>query len=228
MFSYRRWFTLVLVLVMVVTMIPFGLVKASGTLDQEQTNEDYPVNTLGGQLLAQTITDGLTGTLTEVDIVIACLSFACASSTVTLQIFSGSPLGTGVLLAQTSLLGTSITIPGSPTPFTAFTFTTPASVVAGNQYSIIASTNIGTPNVYAIYGSTSQLYPGGQSYHNAGGGWVADALRGLDWAFKTFVTTTAPPIPEYPVGLTLLVILMVISYGLMKRRTKSVAEHQLL
>jgi hypothetical protein len=61
MFGYRKWFNLVLVLVMVVTLIPFGLVQASGTLDQEQTKEDDPENSLGGQLLAQMITDGLTG-----------------------------------------------------------------------------------------------------------------------------------------------------------------------
>jgi hypothetical protein len=158
------------------------------------------------------------GTLTEVDIVIICLSSACSSSTVTVQIFSGSPPGTGVQLAQTSLPGLDQQINcGSSTPFTAFTFTTPASVVAGNQYSIIVSTNA-VAFTYAICGSTSKLYAGGQSYHNMGGGWVADALLGLDWAFKTFVTTTAPPIPEYPLGLPILAIFMLVAYGVIKRK----------
>jgi hypothetical protein len=37
----------------------------------------------------------------------------------------------------------------------------------------------------------------------------------------TTTTTTAPPIPEYPLGLPLLAILMIIAYGLIKRRTRN-------
>jgi len=189
MFGYRKWFKLVLVLVMVVTIIPVGSVKASGTLDQQQTEDDGPVNTLGGQSLGQTFTAGLTGSLTEVDIVVGCLSFACGSSTVTVQIFSGSPPGTGVLLAQTSLSGSSVKalVPGPGAPFTTFTFTAPAPVAAGKKYSIILTSNAGG-FTFAVGGSASKVYSGGESYHNAGGGWVADTLTGLDWAFETFVT----------------------------------------
>jgi tripartite motif-containing protein 71 len=40
-------------------------------------------------------------------------------------------------------------------------------------------------------------------------------------ATATTTTTTAPPIPEYPLGLTLLAIFMIIAYGMIKRRTRS-------
>ncbi len=37
----------------------------------------------------------------------------------------------------------------------------------------------------------------------------------------TTTTTTAPPIPEYPLGLPILAILIVLAYGLIRRRTLS-------
>jgi hypothetical protein len=33
------------------------------------------------------------------------------------------------------------------------------------------------------------------------------------------VTSSAPPIPEYPVGLAILAVFMVIGYGLIRRKT---------
>jgi hypothetical protein len=63
-------------------------------------------------------------------------------------------------------------------------------VVAGKEYSIVLSSNA-PAGTFAVGGSTSKVYSGGESYHYTGGVWVVDTLSGLDWAFDTYVTTTA-------------------------------------
>jgi ABC-type amino acid transport system permease subunit len=197
-------------------------VHASGTLDQQQSNETAIINGLdSGQSLAQTFTAGLTGTLTEVDLALACFTDSppiCTGRTVTVQIFSGTPPGTGPLGSQTLLASTIPLDSGASTPFTAITFTVP--IVAGNVYSIILTSSAASGSLaFDMRGIKSNVYAGGNSYHNTGGGWVLDG-GGQDWAFKTFVTTTSPPIPEYPFGLPLLAILTLIAYGVIRRRTR--------
>ncbi len=191
-------------------------VNASGTLDQQQTNESVEINVLhGGLSLAQTFTAGLTGTLTEVDLAISCFNVSdCPTSSLTVQIFSGTPPGTGPLGSQT-ISGSTIPLVNSP-PFTVITFSIP--IVAGNIYSIILTSSPSGNTAFQVWGSKSNPYAAGDSYHNNGGGWALDG--GADWAFETFVTTTSPPIPEYPLGLPILAILTIIAYGIIKRKIR--------
>lgn len=184
-----------------------SFVYASGTLDQQQTNENDAINIVDSTTsLAETFTAGLTGTLTEIDVVIGCFNGpACVSTTVTMQIFLGTPPGTGPL-ASTSLPGTSIPLDtGATTPFSAFTFSTPAPEVSGNLYSIILSTNGGSLT-YQLHGSKAHPYALGQSYHNSGSGWVAE---GWNWAFKTFVTTAAVGGQLQPINAAQVLYLLV-------------------
>jgi hypothetical protein len=46
----------------------------------------------------------------------------------------------------------------------------------------------------------------------------APIIIGATFTQLPTTTTSAPPIPEYPYGLTLLAILLVIGYGLVRRR----------
>ncbi len=140
---------------------------------------------------------------------------ACASfGPVVVEIHSGDP--TGALLGSSSGPSVMPTITvGNPSSFLLSTFSSPPGVVAGSVYAIVITTTNapGGPTGY-IVGADGNSYPSGMAWASAGATW--HSIADEDLAFKTFVTAA---IPEYPLGLPLLAIFMVVAYGLIKRRT---------
>ncbi len=202
----RFMFLIAVILISTVVLLPIE-VAAAGTLDQQQTQVNHDVNLVnfGGatNFHAQTFTAGLTGSLTEVDLIIACQTgglTGCASNgAITVEIHSGSPAG--ALLGSSSLVPTASNppvwngIPPIPSVFVAFTFSSP-SVVAGNVYAVVITAAPNSPpggTLYTLGDSSGDPYAGGQEYYNNNeAGWNAGGIEGYDLAFKTFVTPVAP------------------------------------
>jgi hypothetical protein len=173
---------------------------SAGSLDQQQTT--FGAFTSGGvnssQSLAQTFTAGITGRLDQADLVLS--TFSSPTDPVTVEIRDAA----GGLPGNTVLARTSIpisAIPADPNPaFVSATFGSPAAVVSGTQYALVAwSTNVagspgwsyqvGPANPYAAgRGVNSQASPPGNDW---------DGPAGDDFAFKTYV---APSPPQPPVS----------------------------
>jgi hypothetical protein len=76
----------------------------------------------------------------------------------------------------------------------------------------LSSDNSGTDFSHAMYATSGVSSP--TTFPATG------ASSGI-WAEAALALNPAPPIPEYSLGLPLLVIFMLISYGLIKRRTRN-------
>jgi hypothetical protein len=201
-----------------------------GVLDQQQTDKGTAAGFYTGalpppsQLLGQTFKAGVTGTLVEVDIVIACVTPTGADCStlgdVTMEIHSGD--ATGTLLGSSSLPASAIPkrADANLVDFVAFTFSSPPSV-AGTDYTFLLKTSnaASVDPHYDVGASLAAPYTAGVEWvsHDNGATWTSNSL--IDLAFKTFVAPAV--IPEYPFGLPLLAIFMVISYGLIRRRTST-------
>jgi hypothetical protein len=184
----------------------------AGTPDQEQTNSSgaaMGVNSGGFPIsAAQTFTAGITGELDQVDLSLAKNGVPVAALTVELRATIGQ-LPDGTVLASQSVPASSVA--GSSLEFVPVVFPTPAPVVAGTQYAIVAY--VADTNGYS-WGASPDAGPGTGPY--AGGeGYFADSSppstswvpfsssHSIDYAFKTYVgpPTAAPP-PTTPVNPT--------------------------
>lgn len=171
----------------------------AGTLDQQQTNasgQAQGVNSSGFPIsAAQTFTAGITGEIDQVDLSLAKNGVPVAAMTVELRATVGQ-LPNGTVLASQSVPASSV--PGSSLEFVPVVFPTPAPVVAGTQYAIVAY--VADTNGYS-WGASPEAGPGTGPY--AGGeGYFADSSppsttwlpfsssHSIDHAFKTYV---APP-----------------------------------
>ncbi len=186
-----------------------GSAAATPVIDQEQPVIDIAspfVIAIGGgseQKLAQVVTPGLTGLLTEVRFSAACVT----DLKVEVQgVTGGVPNGT-VLGSQT------VPFAGPfPTTFRSIPFSTPVSVTAGVPYALVLT----TPVSCGIWpGPTGNPYPGGDAYFdsrpNPPGVWVPLSVpnRSSDLPFQTlvdaahhFVLTLVPPSGLNDVGST--------------------------
>ena len=81
---------------------------------------------------------------------------------------------------------------------------------AGTLYGIV---NCGTNGSGPTYLATINTSTGAVT--NVGSTLISTIMDGIAW------TSIAPPIPEYPFGLPILAIFMIISYGLIRRRTST-------
>jgi hypothetical protein len=162
----------------------------AGTLDQQQTattGSSAIDNTIS---LGQTFTAGLSGGLDRVDLDMAHeISSAPLALTAEIRNVSGGAPGSTVLASQ-SVPAASFT--GS-LAFVPFTFATPAPVVAGTQYAIVAYTS-GSGGIDEWGGAATGSYAGGATWSNPNsppsGSWSGPG--GGDRAFKTYVVTAAP------------------------------------
>lgn len=178
---------LVPIIVLALTLELAGPASATSVLDQEQPTIDTSVGfvfAIGGgseQKLAQVVTPGLTGTLTEVD-----LSLACEGDlTIQIQgVSGGKPNGV--------VLGTFVTpapVP-FPTTFRSFVLPSPVAVTAGVQYAIVLSST-GSCGIWP--GPVGDPYPGGNAFFdsrpNPPGIWELLSIGNgrADLPFRTFV-----------------------------------------
>ncbi len=96
------------------------------------------------------------------------------------------------------------------------------TLTAGSGFSLIAVQNGGTAAEFKVVSTTqsglSVSFTISHQDSESGANWamIGDAVQAP--AVTSTTTTSAPPIPEYPYGLVLLAILLVIGYGLVRRR----------
>jgi hypothetical protein len=172
-----------------------GLAPAAalaGTVDQQQidsSGSSYAIASNGS--LAQTFTAGLIGGVDRVDLNLQKFGAPTASLSIEIRDVLGGVPGSTVLA--------SASVPSSSVPtvrsFVPIGFATPAAVVAGTQYAIVAfsPTPFG-PNDYAwSVGGTANPYEGGGGF---GTGTIPPAppwtaLPAQDFAFQTYVAAVA-------------------------------------
>jgi len=169
---------------------------SAGTLDQQQT-----ISNFGGLQVdsthskAQTFTAGLTGQLDQVDLALSGLSL---TTPLAVQIRDGSATTPGdTVLASASVPTSAVT--GSES-FVPIPFTSPASVTAGTQYSIVALTNDSSSWFWhSGQGATpDSAYLGGSLYGSTDGPPAMGTWTGgspADFEFKTYVAPPRPPPP---------------------------------
>jgi hypothetical protein len=175
-------------------------VALAGTLDQQQIDGSGGNSAIfSGQSDAQTFTAGLSGGVDQVDLQLQAPLTPTAPLTVEIRDVSGGSPGSMVLASQ-SVLGSSV--PVSPA-FVSIHFATPAPVVAGTQYAIVAYSSTISTNGYgwAYSPNGANPYAGGEGFYTAtsppSGAWTP--LFGMaDLAFKTYVVvptsgSTGPP-----------------------------------
>ena len=182
-------------------------VALAGTLDQQQTDGSGGNSAIfSGQSDAQTFTAGLSGGVDQVDLQLGALT-PTAPLTVEIRNVSGGAPGAMVLASQ-SVPGSSV--PGSPA-FVSIHFATPAPVVAGTQYAIVAYSSTNSSNSYgwAYSPNGANPYTGGGGLYTLtsppSGAWSPLNSTDTDLAFKTYVVVpTSGPAGPYsgPAGPT--------------------------
>jgi hypothetical protein len=167
-----------------------GILIAAPIIDQEQVNTNISSTlAVGGasqQKLAQVVTAGRTGRLTDVTIPIMCQPGA--KVLVSIQKTAGG-VPTGSVLAQTVLPGTQFpTLFASPAVgFRIVRFDTPATVSTGQVYAIVLEAFGDSCGVFG--GPAGDSYSAGTAYYDARPnppGWLAMSPVS-DLAFQTFV-----------------------------------------
>ncbi len=170
-----------------VALLPAS-VLASGTLDQsyEDTTGTIAGSSYGSVTVgaAQTFTPAISGSLDTVALHGASLG-SCVGGTHTVQIRSvtlaglpvGGPTDTSGVLAEETNVACSV-------GFYNITFTSPATVVAGQQYAIVW----GSQSVYHLY-KPGGTYAGGRACGWNGTSWnCGPDILDADWLFRTYVT----------------------------------------
>ncbi|MGA2628096.1 MAG: hypothetical protein ABSF63_13675 [Candidatus Bathyarchaeia archaeon] len=134
---------------------------------------------------------------------------------------------TNVLITCTGLpTGASFSLSPYPNPL-------PGPVSDGNSFILTVTTSSATPpNTYPITCEVASFTEPGiiapsfaistVSLSNGAGSLGPDSIS-IQQPPPTFnlIVDPAPPIPEYPLGLPMLAILTIISYGLIRRKTKN-------
>ena len=170
---------------------------SAGTLDQQQTISNFGgLQVDSSNSKAQTFTAGITGQLDQVDLALSGMS---VTTPLTVQIRDGSATAPGdTVLASASVPTTAVT---SSESFVPITFTSPASVTAGTQYSIVAlngSVPISGWFWYSGQAAPDSAYVGGKLYgvmNGTGTGPWAEGNPQADFEFKTYVVPPPPPDP---------------------------------
>jgi hypothetical protein len=175
--------------------------NATPVIDQQQPIIDASVGGLaigGGsaQKLAQVVTAGISGFLTEVRFPVAC--DAGSNLVVEIQGVAGG-VPNGVILTSQTILGASLpTFVPSPPSFRSLVLSAPVSFTAGNQFAIVLR-SAGSCGVFR--GPAGNPYQGGNLYFDAlpnPPGWVCVcSFPGdrFDLPFQTLVEPDcAPPV----------------------------------
>jgi hypothetical protein len=176
-----------LIVVFAVCILVPGAAVA-GTLDQQQTdasgNGDGIAST---QSLAQIFTAGLSGELDQVDLELSKVATITEPLNVEIRNVSGGKPGISILAGQG--------VPGSSVPashaFVPISFASPAAVVAGTQYAIVAwSNNNAGVGFYAWHDGSGNTYAAGDPCITIGppsGTWDCGGFPFADLAFKSYV-----------------------------------------
>ncbi len=161
---------------------------SAGTLDQQQTDDTGGFIGISSGSAAQTFTVGITGKLDKVDL---SLETSGNLTPLVVQIRNSSGVPGAMVLASQDL-------PGSAVPslhvFVPVHFDSPASVVAGAQYAIVAYTSGGS--LYKWARGAGDSYAGGVGFTSSSSppsGSVFWTSQPSDFTFKTYVIPAPPP-----------------------------------
>jgi hypothetical protein len=161
----------------------------AGTLDQQQTDGSASfVSIYLGQSAAETFTAGLSGGVDQVDLHIGTTGGPLPTGPLSVEIRGAS----GGAPDSTVLASHSVPAFNGAPAFLSIKFSTPAPVVAGTQYAIVAYSGADFSNVYKWSLSTvADPYAGGAGFRTLtsppSGSWMP--VTG-DFAFKTYVAPT--------------------------------------
>jgi hypothetical protein len=190
----------------VAVLIPAAGASA-GTLDQQQTVSNFGgLQIANNNSKAQTFTAGLTGQLDQVDLALS--NMGGVSTPITVEIRDGSATAPGdTVLASASVPTSAVT---SSESFIPITFSSPASVAAGTQYSIVAlgEGDSSAAGWFWYAGKTAtgpaSAYEGGKIYSSPSGppglGPWFEGNSLADFEFKTYVAPPPPPPPPSGTG----------------------------
>jgi hypothetical protein len=195
----RRSFPMILVLALTlsIVLIPEAA-RAEGILDQSQPSfmaGGGGAGTCETERLAQTFVSGLTGGLDRVDLHLwRDDSNTGADLHVQIQAAStGAPSGTAMASGSVPLddIGTSASDPD----FVTIAFDPPAKVVAGQRYAIVVLES-GLPCTQGYWWSfvDGLAYPNGEALSLSFAWFPFGGDNGQDFAFKTYVDTSAPTV----------------------------------
>lgn len=192
-------FMLPLVAALVMTMVVVPSASAETLLDQSQeqaaASSSYSPNDEANAGLAQTFKAGVAGILHSVDLRVYKVNTPTVGLKVELR--AGPPNGT--LLATSDLVAVDKVGTDPAGAWVSFRFATPATLVAGTEYSLvlapaIADTNAADPT-YVWLRSATDAYAGGTAWAAATSAAPIPWLQlspAADFAFHTYLTTAAP------------------------------------
>jgi hypothetical protein len=182
---------------MILALAPGSAFGFTGTLDQENTpNPDGYEGAHAPGYYGQTFTAGMSGYLTEAELsgrfmsVPAVVAPNATSGNVYVKVFATSGgLPTG------SQLGSGTAVVGTTVGWFTITFTTAIAITSGTMYALQFNMD---PGVGVVFGND---YAGGTKF--AGNGTDSPMLGQGDWAFRTYVSETAPAtLPPTSTGTT--------------------------
>jgi hypothetical protein len=182
----RRLMVVLAIAVCVGMPAPAG---ATGTLDQQQTIAEGLAQIFGGLSRAQTFTPALSGGLDQVDLYLG-QDGGSGPLTVEIRDVSGGAPGSTVL-ASASVPAGSVPNFGSST-FVSVPFASPAALLAGSQYAIVAYFD---DNSHAYYWSfaNADVYPGGAAFTSPATPPTTWSPSDNDFAFRTYVVVSNQP-----------------------------------
>jgi hypothetical protein len=162
-----------------------GLTLAS-TYTLDQSNQTAEMQVINSAIDAQTFTPAMYGPIDSIDLNLYSLG---ANVTVSIEDTAGTPpLPNDTVLAT---VHQGVSTPSGQT-WVHFNFPTGPVVIPGHVYAIIIFATDNTE----VYGSTNDVYPGGQALTLRNLAWVpeptADFIGPADWAFKENVGAAAP------------------------------------
>ena len=162
---------------------------APHSIDQQNSTYDHGGNE-GTELVAQTFTVGVSGTLDQVDVMLMLTdSKAPGDAIATIEAVDGS--GNPVYPLGPNLSTGTSAIPSAAATWVSFTMT-PLAVTAGQHYVIIV-----TPGTFmtAYYTFGTDKYLGGRGFDGAVGWGNIAGDTSADLTFRTFVVAAATPTP---------------------------------
>jgi hypothetical protein len=167
--------------------------EATGTLDQSQPSfgpSFFSIGNCGSASLAQTFTDGISGSLDQIDIGVW-RDASNAAAPLELEVYAapgGIPSGTA-LASATVATSNFVTNPVSAT-FIHVPLDPPVAVTAGVQYAIVLlSTNLPCfAGYWWLYVEGNPYSGGGALVRFGSDAWQSLGTAGQDFAFQTYVS----------------------------------------
>jgi PKD repeat protein len=140
-------------------------------------------------LMAQTFTAGMTGQLDKVSLA-SDTSFGSVMVTITIQSVSATGAPNGTVLGSSAFQGTVVCC----RQWHDFVFSPAVHITSGTKYAIVVKVAAGLFTWYDSW--IFNAYLGGQLYVGCSGcAWLTGSQYGMDFAFKTWVVTSANQAP---------------------------------